>query len=137
MFFLCNALSSRRKFLTRLALACAGAVMLPTAILNNKRVFAGDEPNIGPNQFRLDSCIGRKQRDVMLACQWAAQAMGVLRGSTNITHYSPDHREVLMDWTMILPPEDKITPDMEKLAYYIKKHVPAQPPPWGGQGWGG
>ena len=73
----------------------------------------------------------------MLACQWAAQALKVLRGSTNITHYSPDHREILMTWTMIIPDEDYITQDMDDLANAIKNLVKPQPPPWGGQGCGG
>ena len=143
MFFLCKPLSNRRQFLTRLALACAGAVMVPSAIVSKEinRVFANGEPNIGPNQFKVEPCIAQRQTDVMFACQWVAQKLGVLRGSTNITHYSPDHREVLMDWTMILPDESNITNEMHDFAKAIiglvERTGGPPPPPWGGQGCGG
>lgn len=112
--------------MTRLALACAGAAMLPSAILSNIRVFANGEP-----------AITRKQRDLLAACQQTAQALGVLRGSINITQFSPGHGPVMMTWTMVLPAEDSITDSMDDLAKQILKAVPPQPYPWGGQGWGG
>lgn len=113
-------MSDRREFLTRLALLFAGAVMFPSAIVSNNPVFA-DERKEKPS-------IGRKQRDLLAACQKAAQRMGVFRDSTNIWHYAPDG-EIQMTWTMSLPPEDSIDSSTEQIALQILKIVGFVPNP--------
>ena len=97
----------RRGFLTRLALLLTGAVILPSVIASNNLVFA-DERKERPS-------IGRKQRDLLTACQNVAKRMGVFRDGTNIWHYANDG-EIEMTWTMILPPEHSIDENTAHLA---------------------
>lgn len=97
--------------MTRLGLLFAGAVMLPSTIASNNPVSAGGRRIPGPS-------IGPKQRDILAACQKTAQRFGVFRDSTNITEYASDG-EILMTWTMILPPETSIDDSMEQIAQQI------------------
>ena len=77
-----------------------------------------ERSSIGPEQ---EPRLLQRQRDVLAACQKAAQRLHVFRDSTNITHYLPDHGEIHMTWTMILPPEDSIEPAIETVAQNILK----------------
>ena len=97
----------RRNFLTRLAILLTGAVILPSVIVRNNLAFADDR--------RERPSIGRKQRDLLAACQNVAKRMGVFRDGTNIWHYANDG-EIEMTWTMILPPEHSIDDSTAALA---------------------
>ena len=94
--------------------------MIPN-IVSKSLVFADDG--------RTRPSIGRKQRDLLAACQKTAQRMGVFRDSTNIWHYSPDHGEVFMTWTMVLPPEESIDSSTEQAAQQILQIVGSVPNP--------
>ncbi|HKM51738.1 MAG TPA: hypothetical protein VJZ75_11225 [Candidatus Bathyarchaeia archaeon] len=99
----------RRSFLTRVALLVTGAVMLPSVIVSNSLVHADD---------RYRPSIGRKQRDLLAACQNVAKRMGVFRDGTNIWHYANDG-EIEMTWTMVLPPEHSIDENTAALAQQL------------------
>jgi len=117
-FLWLNPLSNRREFLTRLALLFAGALMVPSTMISNNPVGA-DERTERPS-------IGRKQRELLAACQKTAQRMGVFRDSTNITHYALDG-EIEMTWTMILPPEKSIDDSTRNKALEILKVIGCAP----------
>ena len=109
--FLWNLLPDRRGFLTRVALlfgGMIGALMLPNGLVRNDLVFA-----VG----QKDRAIGRKQRDLLAACQTVSNQLGVFR-TMMIEHYANDG-EVEMTWTMILPPENSIKDSTVNLAQQI------------------
>jgi hypothetical protein len=61
--------------------------------------------------------MGRKQRDLLQACQTITSRMCVFR-TMMIEHYVPDG-EVEMTWDMILPPENSIDEATVRLARQV------------------
>lgn len=102
-------LLDRRRFLTRLALLLGGAVIFPSTIVSNDTVFATEHKEKGG--------MGRKQRDLLEACQTITSRMCVFR-TMMIEHYAPDG-EIEMSWDMILPPENTIDEATVKFARQV------------------
>jgi hypothetical protein len=61
------------------------------------------------------SAIGTKQLRLLLASKALLEKAGMLRASS-IFHYGPDTEEIEMDWSVAIPPEDNISPQLDALA---------------------
>ena len=63
------------------------------------------------------SAIGEKQLRLLLASKALLEKTGMLRASW-ISHYALDG-EIQMDWSVSIPGEEKITPEIENLAQQV------------------
>jgi hypothetical protein len=63
------------------------------------------------------SAIGEKQLRLLLASKALLEKTGMLRASW-ISHYALDG-EIQMDWSVSIPGEEKITPEIENLARQV------------------
>ncbi len=75
-------------------------------------------PQLNPRASMEVSAIGEKQLRLLLASKALLEKAGMLR-AMSIFHYAPDSDEIEMDWTVILPPEDHITQDVDDLAQQV------------------
>lgn len=64
------------------------------------------------------SAIGDKQLRLLLASKALLEKAGMLRASS-LYHYLPDTGEIEMDWSVSIPPEDSISPQIDKLAQQV------------------
>jgi hypothetical protein len=64
------------------------------------------------------SAIGNKQSRLLLASMALLEKGGMLRASS-IFHYAPDTGEIEMDWSVSIPPEDNISPQIDSLAQQV------------------
>jgi hypothetical protein len=64
------------------------------------------------------SAIGDRQLRLLLASKALLEKAGMLRASS-IFHYAPDTGEIQMDWTVSIPPEDSISPEIDALAQNV------------------
>jgi len=100
-------LSNRRGFLKRgLGVLLGSALGFLTA------------PNLKPSATVDVSAIGSKQLQLLLASKAFLEKAGMLQASS-IFHYAPDTGEIEVDWTVTIPPEDSITPQIDFLAQQV------------------
>jgi hypothetical protein len=64
------------------------------------------------------SAIGNKQLRLLLASKALLEKAGMLRASS-IFHYAPDTGEIELNWSVSVPPEDSITPELDALAQKV------------------
>jgi hypothetical protein len=100
-------LSNRRGFLKR-----GIGVLLGSAL----SLFA--LPQLGTKTTVNVSAIGTKQLQLLLASKALLEKAGMLRASS-IFHYLPDTGEIEMDWSVSIPPEDDISPQIDSLAQQV------------------
>jgi hypothetical protein len=100
-------LSNRRSFLKR-----GISVILGSAIA----FFA--LPQLGKNESVDVSAIGNKQLRLLQASKGLLDKAGMLRGFS-IFQYAPDMGEIEMDWSVNIPPEDEISPEIDNLATQV------------------
>ena len=75
-------------------------------------------PKLGTRTTVDVSAIGNKQLRLLLASKALLEKAGMLRASS-IFHYAPDTGEIEMDWSVAIPPEDSITPQIDALAEQV------------------
>jgi hypothetical protein len=75
-------------------------------------------PQLGTKAPVNVSAIGSRQLQLLLASKALLEKAGMLRASS-IFHYLPDTGEIEMDWSVSIPPEDDITPQMDSLAQQV------------------
>jgi hypothetical protein len=100
-------LSNRRGFLKR-----GIGVLLGSAL----SLFA--LPQLGTKTAVNVSAIGSKQLRLLLASKALLEKAEMLRASS-IFHYLPDTGEIEMDWSVIIPPEDDISQQLDSLAQQV------------------
>jgi hypothetical protein len=100
-------LSNRRGFLKR-----GIGVLLGSAL----SLFA--LPQLGTKTTVNVSAIGTKQLQLLLASKALLEKAGMLRASS-IFHCLPDTGEIEMDWSVSIPPEDDISPQIDSLAQQV------------------
>lgn len=75
-------------------------------------------PQLGTKITVDVSAMGVKQLRLLLASKALLEKAGMLRASY-ISHYLPDAGEIEMDWSVSIPPEDNITPQLDSLAQQV------------------
>ena len=75
-------------------------------------------PQLGTKTIVDVSAMGNKQLRLLLASKALLEKAGMLRASY-ISHYLPDAGEIEMDWSVSIPPEDNITPQLDSLAQQV------------------
>jgi hypothetical protein len=75
-------------------------------------------PRLGTRAPVDVSAIGNKQSRLLLASMALLEKGGMLRASS-IFHYAPDTGEIEMDWSVSIPPEDNISPQIDSLAQQV------------------
>jgi hypothetical protein len=75
-------------------------------------------PKLGTRTTLDVSAIGNKQLRLLLASKALLEKAGMLRASS-IFHYAPDTGEIEMDWSVAIPPEDNISPQIDALAEQV------------------
>lgn len=75
-------------------------------------------PKLGTRTTVDVSAIGTKQLRLLLASKALLEKAGMLRASS-IFHYAPDTGEIEMDWSVAIPPEDNISPEIDTLASQV------------------
>ena len=75
-------------------------------------------PKLGTRTTVDVSAIGNKQLRLLLASKALLEKAGMLRASS-IFHYAPDTGEIEMDWSVVIPPEDSISPQIDALAEQV------------------
>ena len=75
-------------------------------------------PQLGTKTIVEVSAMGNKQLRLLLASKALLEKSGMLRASS-IFHYLPDTGEIEMDWSVSIPPEDNITPELDSLAQQV------------------
>jgi hypothetical protein len=75
-------------------------------------------PKLGSRTTVDVSAIGTKQLRLLLASKALLEKAGMLRASS-IFHYDPDTEAIEMDWSVAIPPEDSISPQLDALARQV------------------
>jgi hypothetical protein len=75
-------------------------------------------PRLGTSATVDVSAIGSKQLRLLLASKALLEKAGMLRASS-LFHYLPDTGEIEMDWSVSIPPEDNISPQIDSLAQQV------------------
>jgi len=99
-------MSNRRRFLKRGIGVVLGSILSFLAL-----------PKLGTRISTDVSAIGDKQLQLLQATMGLLQKAGMLRASS-IFHYALDS-EIEMDWSVAIPPEDEISPQINNLAQQI------------------
>jgi hypothetical protein len=99
-------MSNRRNFLKRGIGVLFGSVLGIIAL-----------PQLGTGATTEVSAIGDKQLRLLLASKALLEKVGMLRASS-IFHNAPDG-EIEMNWSVSIPPEDRITSNIDSLAQQV------------------
>lgn len=75
-------------------------------------------PNPKPSATANVSAIGNKQLRLLLASKALLEKTGMLRASS-IFHYAPDTGEIEVDWSVVIPPENSISSQIDSLAQQV------------------
>jgi hypothetical protein len=100
-------LSNRRGFLKK----GLGALLASTVALLSL-------PGLKTTPTADVSAIGNNQLTLLLASKAFLEKAGMLRASS-IFHYAPDTGEIQVDWTVSIPPEGEISPQLTALAQHV------------------
>ncbi len=75
-------------------------------------------PNLKPSATVDVSAIGNKQLRLLLGSKALLEKAGMLRASS-IFHYTPDTGEIEIDWSVVIPPENRIPSQIDSLAQQV------------------
>jgi hypothetical protein len=75
-------------------------------------------PQLGTKRSVDVSAIGNKQLRLLQASKSLLDKAGMLR-AFSIFQYAPDTGEIEMDWSVNIPPEDEISPEIDNLASQV------------------
>jgi hypothetical protein len=75
-------------------------------------------PQFGKKESVDVSAIGNKQLRLLQASKGLLDKAGMLR-AFSMFQYAPDTGEIEMDWSVNIPPEDEISPEIDNLATQV------------------
>jgi hypothetical protein len=100
-------LSNRRGFLRKGLAALVGSALGFLVV-----------PNLNLTSTPNVEAIGSKQLRLLLASKALLEKTGMLRASS-MFHYAPDTGEIELDWSVVIPAEANITPQIDSLAQQV------------------